>query len=42
MAASGIKAKVLGGFLSSKGLLSDGTHIKLLIQLQLICEEIAG
>jgi len=28
MAGSGIKAKVLGGFLSSKRLLRDGTYIK--------------
>ena len=26
--ASGIKAKVLGEYLSSNGLLSDGTHTK--------------
>ena len=38
----GIKAKVLGEIFSSNGLLSDGTYIKLLTQLQLICEEIAG
>ena len=42
MGGIGIKAKVWGEILSSNGLLSDGTHIKLLIQLQLICEEIAG
>lgn len=36
------KSKGVGEILSSNGLLSDGTHIKLLIQLQLICEEIAG
>ena len=41
MAGSGIKAKLLGGFLSSKGLLSDGTHIKVFTLLRLICNWIS-
>lgn len=41
MTGSGMRAKVLGGFLSSKGILTDGTYIKVFTLLRLICNWIS-